>query len=415
VKSIPGPAQGNIGGVQLAGLPVSEADFKLFNVIILGDLDSSFLTRRQMARLRKFVSDGGGLVMLGGRNSFGPGGYGGTDVEAALPVEAGPRSVAQETAPFLPRLTAVGENHPILSGIAGYFPGPAGRAKDAKLANLPELRGCVVVRRAKPAAAVLAVHPTRRNEFGPLAVLVVQRYGAGRSVAFTADTTWQWYLPMRALGGDSPYARFWGQMIRWLAGVETKTRQAGSAAMLRLERTYARLGAGPVKLLARVRDEQGRPAAAGRIFCQIVGEKPAAAEGEIIPLVPAAGPGLFQADWTPAAAGKYVVKLKAVGPDGQAYGTDELSVNVIAAGTETERLARDDKLLQGIATASGGQFVDISALPDLLDKLIGHRQAITGPPPPRRIYRLYNFPVLFVLFAALLTGEWLLRRMWQLQ
>ena len=229
-------SHGAIDGKKLPGLPRSDEDFRMFDVIILGDLDSTYLTRDQMGKLRKFVKDGGGLLMIGGRNSFGPGGYAGTDLEAALPVVVGKRSQPRDKAAFLPMLTASGRKRPILKGLSKYFPGPASTRPAAKDVQLPDLRGCTTVVRAKPGAAVLAVHPTRRNKHGRLVVLAVRDFGAGRSAAFTADSTWQWYLRLRGLRAKAPYRLFWGQMIRWLASTRGKPK-ADVPPALRTDRT----------------------------------------------------------------------------------------------------------------------------------------------------------------------------------
>ena len=44
----------------------------------------------------KRVRAGAGLVMLGGYHSLGPGGYAGTPLAAALPVELGDRQIGQD-------------------------------------------------------------------------------------------------------------------------------------------------------------------------------------------------------------------------------------------------------------------------------------------------------------------------------
>ncbi|KKK88790.1 hypothetical protein LCGC14_2739610, partial [marine sediment metagenome] len=172
-------AQGSIDNRQLQDLPRTDEEFGFFDVLILGDLDRTFLTRGQMDKIRQFVNDGKSLLMLGGRNSFGPGGYGGTPVEAALPVVCGSRSQQQETTRFVPQLTAGGQASPVFAGMAEFFGAP-GR-KPVK--PLPALLGCVTVERAKPGAQVLAIHPNRRSATGPLVVLAVHNFGSGRAAA----------------------------------------------------------------------------------------------------------------------------------------------------------------------------------------------------------------------------------------
>ncbi|NBB95587.1 MAG: hypothetical protein GVY16_07580 [Planctomycetes bacterium] len=409
--------QGGVDGRRLEGLPATAAEFGLFDVVVLGSLDRAFLPNATVESMRAFVNDGGGLLMLGGEASFGPGGYGGTAVEAMLPVEVGGRTMKQVTDAFLPQLTAAGEAHPVFEGIAGYFTGPGGRQPDGKLAELPPLTGCVDVVRATPTASTLAVHPTARNAAGPVVVLAVQPYGAGRTAAFTADTTWQWYMPLRPLGTASPYHRFWGQLIRWLAHVESRTREAGAAALLRLPRTHTRAGEA-LDVLAKVQDTEGQPArnAAVNLAVHPVADgRPLAQPTETLTLVAGDGGGTYRGDWTPKEAGEYVLRLAAVSSRDEQLGTDELPVTVERRSRELQRLARNDELLRDLAVNSAGQYADITGLPDLLDNIIDRQRQLAGPPPKATVHRLYHFPLLFIAFVAMLTGEWVLRRRWQLQ
>src|SRR5690606_19822812 len=103
--------------------------------------------------IRSYVQGGGGLVMLGGAQSFASGGYTGTPVADVLPVELPPAGLAAsrllDTAPFSPSLTAQGRVHPIT---ALRF-----EAADnaASWKALPPLHGVNLVERARPGALVL--------------------------------------------------------------------------------------------------------------------------------------------------------------------------------------------------------------------------------------------------------------------
>ncbi|RPI59628.1 MAG: hypothetical protein EHM48_08600, partial [Planctomycetaceae bacterium] len=406
-------AQGSIGGKKRDALPTSDDDFKLFDVIILGDVDRSFLTPAQMARMKKFVNDGGGLIMLGGHNSFGPGGYADTDIEQVLPVIVGGKSQPQESVPFVPQLTAAGQINPVMEGIAGYFTTPDSAKPDEKLSKLPDLFGCVSVVNAKPAATVLAVHPSAKNAAGPLVVLATQQFGTGRTAAFTADTTWQWDLPMKALGSDSPYNRFWGQLIRWLAGVETKSRSAAPAVVLRLASCHAQVG-DPVKVVVRVQDAKGQAPQSAQVNVTLVaGDGAGAPQGDSIALA-SSGKGLYEGSLLPKKEGKF--RLRAVATDGgKTIGQDDLPLTITTHSAEMDRLARNDAVLQIIADKSGGKMAGLQALPDLVSTIIDRQKLRAGPQPQARVVRLYNFTTLFIVFAALLTAEWILRRRWQLQ
>lgn len=70
------------------GLPRTVAEASRHAAIVLSDVDSLNLTQRQMSALRSFVREtGGGLLMTGGPQSFGPGGWRATPVEDVLPVD----------------------------------------------------------------------------------------------------------------------------------------------------------------------------------------------------------------------------------------------------------------------------------------------------------------------------------------
>ena len=73
--------------VDAAGVPKDVAGLQKYDGVILSNVSSLRLTRAQMGQIRDYVRDhGGGLVMVGGEESFGLGGYYRTPVEEALPV-----------------------------------------------------------------------------------------------------------------------------------------------------------------------------------------------------------------------------------------------------------------------------------------------------------------------------------------
>jgi len=409
---------GRIDGKKLTNLPTTDADFQNLDVLILGSLERSYLlsggaeARGRLKRIYDWVNDGGGLLMLGGEESFGPGGYANTDIEKVLPVIVGGRKQPQETTAFVPQLTSLGEKHPVFEGITGFFPGPGGRRPQASLPKLPELLGCVTVEKVKDTAALLAVHPSRTNAAGPLVVLAVQQFGAGRTMAFTADTTWQWYLPLRAMGADSPYERFWGQLVRWLAKVDTKSKESKPSVMLRLGHSYIQVGQ-TVNITARVQDEKGRAVPTGQATCSItpIGQ---AGDPESLPLTPQAGGKLFSGKYRPGKEGQYLVKVVATDSAGRALGEDELKLQVAPYSAEMARVALDEQALRDLATRTRGLYADIPGLPEVIDQIVERQKRLAGPIPQPKIYPLYHFTLLFLLFVVLLSVEWIIRRAWQL-
>ncbi len=68
-------------------IPQDMAGLQKYDGLILSNVSSLKLTKTQMAHIRDYVRDwGGGLIMVGGEESFGLGGYYRTAVEEALPV-----------------------------------------------------------------------------------------------------------------------------------------------------------------------------------------------------------------------------------------------------------------------------------------------------------------------------------------
>ncbi len=73
--------------VEAAGIPKDMAGLEKYDGIVLSNVSSLKISRPQMTNIRDYVRDhGGGLIMIGGEESFGVGGYYRTPVEEALPV-----------------------------------------------------------------------------------------------------------------------------------------------------------------------------------------------------------------------------------------------------------------------------------------------------------------------------------------
>lgn len=69
-------------------IPASLAQLQNFDAVVLSDVSATMLSSDQLRTLEAMVRDLGiGLVMVGGPSSFGAGGYLGSPVEAALPVD----------------------------------------------------------------------------------------------------------------------------------------------------------------------------------------------------------------------------------------------------------------------------------------------------------------------------------------
>lgn len=71
------------------GMPETLADLQNYELLIISNVPATALTQRQMELARTYVQDlGGGLIMIGGDQSFGLGGYYKSILEEVLPVRS---------------------------------------------------------------------------------------------------------------------------------------------------------------------------------------------------------------------------------------------------------------------------------------------------------------------------------------
>lgn len=69
------------------GLPSNPKELEKYDLVLVSDVPAHFLNTGQMQALDSYVADlGGGLIMAGGEDSFGSGGYQGTRIEQIMPV-----------------------------------------------------------------------------------------------------------------------------------------------------------------------------------------------------------------------------------------------------------------------------------------------------------------------------------------
>ena len=391
---------GSITDVHLEGTPKTYEELKQFKVLIIGSLDSTAFSNEQMEDIKRFVDEGGGLMMIGGEYSFGPGGYGGTPIEEALPVTCGGRNIGQERDPFPLTLTPAGQMHPIFAGIERFFPTQAsGGAGEV----IPDLLGCVRVQAAKPAAEVLAVNPRRRNEAGPLVAVAAGRYGSGRTMAATIDSTHLWYRPLRGMGKNSPYVRYWGQAARWLAGAEESRRATGPGVTAYLDKHFYDPGDAPV-IRALVTGPEGAATEAAMVGALIRREGRSDASRAQLSFIQGTR-NEYETQIEPPKPGKYEVVVSAR-LNGEELGEAEVSFRVGEPTKEFERLDLDEKTLRRIATTSDGIYLPLLSFDQLPEVL----RARSEERIERREIFLWNSPILFLAFVLLATSEWVLRK-----
>ena len=140
-------------------VPKSMLALTKYDSVILSNISALRMSKPQMETIRSYVRDqGGGLVMLGGDESFGVGGYYRTPIEEALPVTMEARQKVE-----IPSLAIA-----LVIDRSGSMEETTGESKLSKI----EL--------AKEAAQLVVELLDERNEVG--------------AIAF--DTGWNWVVPM---------------------------------------------------------------------------------------------------------------------------------------------------------------------------------------------------------------------------
>lgn len=368
-----------------------------FDVVILGDMEGSYLTAAECQALVEWVNAGHSLLLLGGYRSFGPEGLRTTPLADALPVVFADTEPFQSEEEFKPEVTEAGWRYPL-------FRVTGDRVKDEALwADAPPLGGLALVKRAKSGADILAVDSLLQIEGQPAVVAAAQRFGKGHTLVIAADTTWRWSRMPRIMGhNDTLFARFWSQTIRWLAGRDLEQKRSlltvstdrpdydlGKTVGIRIVRQpEPGAEAAPTELAVEVVDESGKNA-------KTVSVRSGSAE-----------PDVFFGSFAPETGGRYEVEaaLRSTGGESMANQTADFLVH--GPDLELADTATNRPHLQSLAAQTGGEYVDIDRAGELA-KHIPHKE--------RRLTRvetteLWDSPWLFLFFLTAVTIEWVLRR-----
>lgn len=195
----------------LIPFPVDElftVHLKSFDAIVLQDFNAAtYGLTKHLANLRDYVRDGGGLIMVGGPDAFGPGMYAGTQIAEALPVKLDPSQVEKgvDTSWFTPQLTPAGKVAPVLEPLRQLIGD-----------TFPDMPGTNIVGRANPGATVLLSHPSL-GDGGPMPVLALGEFGTGRTIALTLDGTHRLlFSAFAAEQAGRAYGALWDGLLGWL-------------------------------------------------------------------------------------------------------------------------------------------------------------------------------------------------------
>jgi uncharacterized membrane protein len=181
-----------------------------FDAVVLQDFDAQpYGLERHLPALARYVKAGGGLIMVGGPNSFVAGGYAGTPLAEVLPVtlDGSAGATAADPGAFTPAWTAQGRAAPMLAPL---------RALVGE--ELPMMPGANVLGDVRPGGVVLWTHPSRTTKSGAkMPVLALGDEGNGRAIALGVDGGWLFqFSSLGARTAGRGHGALWDGLLGWL-------------------------------------------------------------------------------------------------------------------------------------------------------------------------------------------------------
>jgi len=392
-------------------LPATPAEWQKYHVIILGDVKANAFTATQLRTLRDMVRDmGKGLMMLGGFDSFGQGGWPATPVAELMPLDLSAAG-GQMSEPFKLTATPQGLAHELMR----LDPDPTANAR--LWGELPTIQGAnrlpdaARIRTTHPGAIILATTPAGQP------VMVAQQAGRGRVLAMAIDTTWRWRLHLDQ--GRELHSRFWRQAVQWLSNRQGNVWVTTDQPRYRLSQVRQAVGGSgdrqKIIIRAGLEDEGGRPV-----------RDPAATLTEI--MSPDDGGAPERKPVSLGAAGyrddHYELELPAPTRDGSYRLLFEATLDgkpvqaethflVESTDVELSRPLANFDLLRGIAAdgkSPDSRFYTLDQLGELLDGFkasdyLVRREEVL----PTELGDRYRWPLLALVFSSLMI-EWVYRK-----
>lgn len=394
----------------LKELPSKLEDLTKYDAIILGDIGTSGdagrgITPEFLESVKKFVDEfWGGLILLAGYES--PDSFLDTPVGAMLPVfpygKESPVTLPGYDKEIFLTLTPSGINHPITQLVSNT-------QTNVELweTRIGFLYWYKPVRELKPGARSIV---NGKSAAGDIPIVCYQMYGSGRVVMVLTDEIWHF----RRLRGDSPYYYpFWKQMLKW----SREEKLHGSKRyFVKVDKARYDIRE-KVHVTARAYDLAFKPITIESIDATLA--PPIKEEGvpqkdiKVKLAKVLTTEGRYEGDITISQLG-----LERV--DGEYFITvgDELNENDMATDSfdvyipdrEIEEVAINTKILQDMATETGGAFLTLSQGGEIKERITQK----TVPEKQIKDNPLWDTPLIFVIFALLITAEWVLRKLFRL-
>ena len=370
---------------QLAdGFPTKRAELFEYDALIIGSVEAAEFTDEQQQMIRDFVSDrGGSLMMLGGLNGLGKGGWSESVVNQILPSRLNPdhADFKRDKVPVV--LTDSGKAAPMLR----FSEDEADNLK--QWSELPEIADYQDIGPLRPAATTLLNIQVNGRE-QPL--LVFQPYGKGQTYILATGGTWRWQMSLPH--EDMHHETFWRQLARGL--VANSPRPFELSTVTEDDK---------IKVRAQVRDPDAEENQGLSVTAVVSADNN---ESMSLNLLPVAGkPGSFEAEFSPPAPGLY--NIEAISLVGDEPVNSTRTATRYDRGMESYGIRQNQALLKRLSDATGGQYWTPDEWDDIPEAISYSTAGITS----QDIRYLWDAPFFFFMLIFLKGLEWALRRVWR--
>ncbi len=373
------------------GFPLASKDLFDYHAIVLDDIEAGFFTPDQQALMRQFVSRrGGGLLMLGGPDSFGSGKYQRTPVGDMLPVYLDGAGLSTDAGgpEFRLVLTREGWLQPWVR---------TRKTEEEETQRLDKMASFQALSRsgnAKPGASVLATVRDASERIYP--ALVAQPFGKGRTAALLIADLWRWNLRREDPAQDD-FDRSWRQTIRWLV--------ADVPGRVEIQASPVEGTSQPATdLMVKALDAEYLPLDNAKVSVQV--KKPSGGDLVLGADPDASDAGQYRARYVPREPGAYRAVATVTGPDGAAVGQREVGWCIQPEAEEFAHLEPNRDYLAEIAAKTGGEVISAEQVASFVAGL----PARGAPLTETWISPIWHRGFYFLITIGCLCAEWTIRR-----
>lgn len=418
------------GQAKATKLPRAPEDWRLFDVIILGDVKPDALSSRDWQSINEAVTRRGTMLVCVAGARYMPHAHDNEILQQLLPVNYTTDSEGRFESPepsFKIELTAAGQAHSVTSQSssralnldrwASFQPmqwrfvseGVKETAEVLATARATGTIGTVddFTPNGSPSSVEAAIErlANRKTIEQSNAVISTIRAGLGKVLFLNTDETWRFRYGV----GDTYHHRFWGQVMRWGAGPN-----------LRSGNNFVRLGSDrlsytpedPITVTAKLLDAERRPMTNAEIEVEVWKDGERLNKQRMS--YQSDSSGLYESSLSLNREGSYELRLAgddveqslAENPNSPEYISTELLVVSTRNPVELAELTADRDFLNHATQLTGGRLAELYDLDSLVSSFGAPKEVLTE----KRNVTLWDTWPMLLAFLTFLTLEWTMRR-----